>query len=107
MTLAARIRNSDGVPEMGAHAFGATMTAFFLGFFGRPRTIVDLNDDLTDNGFPVLTTAEEAELDTMKAQYDSLSQLDGLQYFARIDGYSGKLQRGRITASEWETQLGL
>ena len=107
MTLAARIRNADGVPELGAHAFGGTMTAFFLGFFGRPRTIVVLNTDLTANGFGVLTAAEEAELDTMQAQYDSLSQLNGLQYFTRIDGYSGLLQQGRISASEWEAQVGL
>lgn len=105
MTLAARLLNGDGEIELHAHTFGAVMTAFFLGFFGRSRTIAVLNVDLGE--FSALTASEEAELDTMKAQYDSVSQLSGLQYFARIDGYDQLLQLGHITAAEWEAQVGL
>ena len=105
LTLAARLLNSDGEIELPAHTFGAVMTAFFLGFFGRPRTILVLNISLAP--FPPLTASEEAELDTMKAQYDGVSQLNGLQYFSRIDGYDQLLQLGHITATEWEAQVGL
>ena len=115
MSLAGRLRNSEGEIELTSHAFGATTTAFFLGFFGRPRTIDTFNNKLAGRSFaetgvrnyPVLSPSEEAELDTMKAQYDSLSQIDGLQYFVRIDHYSQLLQSETISASEWEAQVGL